>query len=142
LFRSLSHTRAVLEAWRADYNNERPHSRLGWMSPAIYAAARRSAALRSTDGFAPRTAATTAQQGITDDQTPSSLDKNWGQRHRKAWRNSSPAQGIRILKAIRIFSGAAGGATAAHQYRQRRWSRRNATLPGRPEKLSNYNARK
>ncbi|MGB9061093.1 MAG: IS3 family transposase [Pseudolabrys sp.] len=70
LFRSLSHTRAVLEAWRADYNNERPHSRLGWMSPAIYAAARRSAALRSTDGFAPRTAATTAQQGITDDQTP------------------------------------------------------------------------
>jgi hypothetical protein len=72
----------------------------------------------------------------------SSLDKNWGQRHRKAWRNSSPAQGIRILKAIRIFSGAAGGATAAHQYRQRRWSRRNATLPGRPEKLSNYNARK
>jgi hypothetical protein len=76
-----SHIRAVLEAWRADYNNERPHSRLGWMSPAIYAAARRSAALRSTDGFAPRTAATTAQQGITDDQTPSSLDKNWGQRH-------------------------------------------------------------
>ena len=70
LFRSLSHTRAVLEAWRADYNNERPHSRLGWISPAIYAAARRSAALRSTDGFAPRTAATTAQQGITDDQTP------------------------------------------------------------------------
>ena len=68
LFRSLSHTRAVLEAWRADYNNERPHSRLGWMSSAIYAAARRSAALRSTDGFAPRTAATTAQQGITDVQ--------------------------------------------------------------------------
>ena len=34
------------------------------------AAARRSAALRSTDGFAPRTAATTAQQGITDDHTP------------------------------------------------------------------------
>jgi putative transposase len=69
LFRSLSHTRAV-EAWRADYNNERPHSRLGWMSPAIYAAARRSTALRPADGFAPRTAATTAQQGITDDRTP------------------------------------------------------------------------
>ena len=70
LFRSLSHTRAVLEAWRADYNNERPHSRLGWMSPAAYAATRRSAALRSTDDFAPQAAATTAQQGITDDQTP------------------------------------------------------------------------
>jgi putative transposase len=70
LFRSLSHARAVLEAWRADYNNERPHSRLGWISPAIYAAARRSAALRSTDGSAPRTAAATAQPGITEVQTP------------------------------------------------------------------------
>ena len=70
LFRSLAHARAVLEAWRADYNTDRPHSRLGWMSPAGYAAARRSAALRSTDGSAPRTAAITAQQGITDRQTP------------------------------------------------------------------------
>jgi putative transposase len=70
LFRSLTHTRAVLEAWRADYNTERPHSRLGWMSPVIYAAARRSAALRSTNGSAPRTATITAQQGITDRQTP------------------------------------------------------------------------
>lgn len=70
LFRSLAHARAVLEAWRADYNNARPHSRLGWMSPSIYAAQRRSAALRSTDGSAPRTAATTAQQGKTHVQTP------------------------------------------------------------------------
>jgi putative transposase len=61
LFRSLSHVRAVLEAWRVDYNNERPHSRLGWISPAIYAAARRSAVLRSADGSAQRTAAVTAK---------------------------------------------------------------------------------
>jgi putative transposase len=70
LFRSLPHTRVMLEAWRADYNHNRPHSRLGWMTPAIYAAARRAAALRSTDGSAPRTAAITAQQGITDRQIP------------------------------------------------------------------------
>ena len=70
LFRSLPHARAVLDAWRADYNHNRPHSRLGWMSPATYAAARRSAALRSTDGSAPRTAAITAQQGTTNRQTP------------------------------------------------------------------------
>ena len=70
LFRSLPHTRAVLEAWRADYNTNRPHSRLGWMSPAIYAADRRSAALRSTDGSASRTAVITAQLGNTDHQTP------------------------------------------------------------------------
>ena len=60
----------MLEAWRTDYNHDRPHSRLGWLSPAIYAAQRRSAALRSTDGSAPRTAATTAQEGKTDRQTP------------------------------------------------------------------------
>jgi len=70
LFRSLAHTRAVLDAWRADYNTDRPHSRLGRMSPAGYAAARRSAAPRSTDGSAAQTAAITAQEGITDRQTP------------------------------------------------------------------------
>jgi hypothetical protein len=37
LFRSLPHARAVLEAWRHDYNNERPHSKLGWMTPRGYA---------------------------------------------------------------------------------------------------------
>jgi len=70
LFRSLAHARVVLEAWQTDYNTNRLHSRLGWMSPAIYAAARRSAALRSTDDSAPRTAAITAQEGITERQTP------------------------------------------------------------------------
>jgi putative transposase len=68
LFRTLPHVRAVLETWRTDYNTERPHSRLGWMSPATYDAAQRSAALRSTDGSAPRTATTTAQQA--ERQTP------------------------------------------------------------------------
>ena len=43
---------------------------LGWMSPAVYAAARRSAALRSPDGSASRTVAITAQRGITERQTP------------------------------------------------------------------------
>jgi putative transposase len=70
LFRSLPHASAALDAWRSDYNHDRPHSRLGWLSPAIYAAQRRSAALPSTDGSAPRTAVTTAQQGTTDAQTP------------------------------------------------------------------------
>lgn len=70
LFRSLPHTRLVLEAWRADYNTNRPHSRLGWMSPTLYAADRRSAALRYTDGSAPRTAAITTQKGNVERQTP------------------------------------------------------------------------
>ena len=70
LFCSLPHARALLETWRIDYNTNRPHSRLGWMSPTTYAVQRRSAALRSIDGSAPRTAAITAQQGITERQTP------------------------------------------------------------------------
>ena len=40
------------------------------MSPAIYAADRRSAALRYTDGSAPRTAAITTQEGNVERQTP------------------------------------------------------------------------
>jgi putative transposase len=70
LFRSLSHARIVLEAWRTDYNTSRPHSRLGWLTPQAYAATIRSAALRSFDGSAPRTVAITAQEGISNRQTP------------------------------------------------------------------------
>jgi putative transposase len=39
LFRSLPHARAALEARRRDYNEERAHSRLGWMTPRGYASA-------------------------------------------------------------------------------------------------------
>jgi putative transposase len=70
LFRSLAHARVVLEAWQADYNISRPHSRLGWMTPQAYAAERQSAALRSTDGSAPRTVTITAQTGNINRPTP------------------------------------------------------------------------
>ena len=70
LFRSLSHARTELAAWRVDYNTTRPHSRLGWLTPQAYAATRRSAALRSIDGSAPRTVAITAQEDISNRPTP------------------------------------------------------------------------
>jgi putative transposase len=38
LFRSLPHARLMLEAWRDDYNHHRPHGKLGWLTPADYAA--------------------------------------------------------------------------------------------------------
>jgi len=38
LFQSLPHARDALEIWRRDYNIDRPHSRLGWLTPAAYAA--------------------------------------------------------------------------------------------------------
>lgn len=37
LFASLAHARAELATWRADYNGTRPHSRLGWQTPAEFA---------------------------------------------------------------------------------------------------------
>lgn len=40
LFRSLPSARAVLEAWRCDCNERRPHSKLGWLTPQAYAQAR------------------------------------------------------------------------------------------------------
>jgi transposase InsO family protein len=39
LFRCLPLARAVLEAWRRDYNERRPHSKHGWLTPQAYAQA-------------------------------------------------------------------------------------------------------
>jgi putative transposase len=38
LFRSLGEARRLIDAWRHDYNHHRPHSKLGWLTPAGYAA--------------------------------------------------------------------------------------------------------
>ena len=38
LFTSLMQARLALEEWRRDYNTVRPHSRIGWLAPAVYAA--------------------------------------------------------------------------------------------------------
>lgn len=37
LFTSLAQARVALEEWRRDYNEVRPHSRIGWLAPAVYA---------------------------------------------------------------------------------------------------------
>ncbi|MCG9066377.1 transposase, partial [Laribacter hongkongensis] len=34
---SLRHARVVIEAWRREYNNERPKRALGGLTPAAYA---------------------------------------------------------------------------------------------------------
>ena len=59
LFTSLAQVRAVLAAWKDDYNTVRPHSALGNLSPAEYAdrsvpGPQRGGALRYTEGSAPR----------------------------------------------------------------------------------------
>jgi putative transposase len=72
LFRSLPHARAVLESWRRDYNEARPHSKLGWMTPAAYARAISGASGRPAaqpDGSARRPLARQANQGSDQPRT-------------------------------------------------------------------------
>ena len=38
LFLSVPEARYVLDEWRGEYNHRRPHSGLGWQTPAAYAA--------------------------------------------------------------------------------------------------------
>jgi len=69
LFSSLSHARAILTIWRADYNGSRPHSQLGWQTPAEFASTfnpRRALTLRNVNSSAPAPAASPAQQGKTN----------------------------------------------------------------------------
>src|SRR5207302_8474232 len=66
LFTSLLQARVALRCWRADYNDARPHSQLGWRTPAEFAFSfdpRRDLALRYAEGSAPVPVAPTAQQG-------------------------------------------------------------------------------
>jgi putative transposase len=56
LFTSLSQARFALEDWRRDFNEVRPHSGIGWKTPAEYAddlRAQRAKALELLDGSAP-----------------------------------------------------------------------------------------
>jgi hypothetical protein len=54
-FASLSHMRSVIDNWREDYNHHRPHSTLGYVPPAVFAARCRQHA----GGSAPNPASTT-----------------------------------------------------------------------------------
>jgi putative transposase len=73
LFSSLAHARAVLQAWKTDYNAHRPHSRIGWLTPLEYASTftpRRDQALRSMRSSAPaHDALATANIGNTNRQS-------------------------------------------------------------------------
>ena len=42
-FTNLAEARRIIEAWRVDYNERRPHSSLNYRTPAEFAAVRRSA---------------------------------------------------------------------------------------------------
>lgn len=64
LFTTLAQVRALLGRWRADYNESRPHSRLGWQPPAEFARTSppRETVLRYPTISAPSPAVQPAQQ--------------------------------------------------------------------------------
>jgi putative transposase len=68
LFTSLTQARAALADWMADYNNVRPHSALGNLTPTQYAdrgapGPQRGGALRYVEGSAPRPVAPPSRTG-------------------------------------------------------------------------------
>jgi putative transposase len=72
LFFSLDHARQKLAAWTADYNISRPHSSIGYQTPAAYAAhlnatGRPAAQSESSAG---RPVAHPAPIGVTNVETP------------------------------------------------------------------------
>jgi putative transposase len=63
LFFSMNHARAVIAGWVEDFNTARPHSAIGYMTPAAYAATlnpQRAPALRHPESSAPMPVATVA----------------------------------------------------------------------------------
>ena len=68
LFTLLDQARSHLAAWKHDYNHNRPHSKLGWLTPIEFAKSAMPAKGIATgaailDFYAPMAIATTAQQG-------------------------------------------------------------------------------
>ena len=68
LFTSLAQARAVLAAWKHDYNTSRPHSGLGWLTPSEFAnhnalCKQRPSGAVLPEGSAPMAVATTAHMG-------------------------------------------------------------------------------
>jgi putative transposase len=74
LFTSLDSSRQALRAWKEDYNTVRPHSAIGNIPPAVYAAIstsviQRAEATALTEGSAPRPVAQPPRLGSNEELT-------------------------------------------------------------------------
>jgi len=84
LFLSMAHTRVEIAAWVDDFNRERPHSSLGYETPAAFAAEldkRWPAPLRPS-GTTTQPIASTALMRNNTARLKSQLGESWGSRHR------------------------------------------------------------
>ena len=62
LFGSLLEAQIILEQWRNEYNDERPHSSLGYLTPVEYARSASDAGLQSAYGLLPSSIAKNRNQ--------------------------------------------------------------------------------
>ena len=72
LFMGLGHAREKISAWIDDYNNQRPHSSLGYATPAAFAAELKkqgAASLRIAGGYATQPLASPARSRNNDAET-------------------------------------------------------------------------
>jgi len=71
LFFGLDHARAKIADWVGDYNGQRPHSSLGYLTPAAYAAYLTATCdrLRNPDQLRRSHVAHTAPNGVTSAET-------------------------------------------------------------------------
>lgn len=73
LFRNLAHARDLITAWVTDYNTARPHSALGYQTPAGFALHLTTAIARPAardESSARRAIAQTAPTGVNDHRAP------------------------------------------------------------------------
>ncbi|AZY93650.1 IS3 family transposase [Paracoccus sp. Arc7-R13] len=73
MFRNLAHARVLISAWATDYNTERPHSALGYETPADYARTLTTAIARPAardESSARRAIAQPAPIGVNNPWTP------------------------------------------------------------------------
>ena len=78
LFFGLDHARRVIGSWADDYNSVRPHSSLGYQTPAAYAAtlAATGARLRNPDQLRRSPVALTAPQGVSTAEALTATGRN------------------------------------------------------------------
>jgi putative transposase len=67
-FRSLAEAKAIIEAWRHDYNHVRPHSSLGYKTPKEFIE------INSSGGMPPELLMNTQRQSTTNQGLYSQLD--------------------------------------------------------------------
>jgi putative transposase len=58
LFFGLHHARNIIEVWAADFNSQRPHSSLGYLTPVEYASPQRAIGCATPTSSADRTLVT------------------------------------------------------------------------------------